>query len=229
MTRFCSSCGKELRPTSLRFCEYCGAPVIPDGLPINEVNNQKPSATMQATEPISSKTQKDLSPPSKKRLPSFLITGGIIIIILILLVILIMSGIVDIASISSDFTSKPSAEVNVADTPVPVPKENAYYYTSLAPLPKEIVILGQIQGPIPGRGVEFIFEGGPGTSLFKSWTAVLIAPDGSLVDTKAGQTIRNELITLKAGSAGTYTGLIVATSYSGETYKVREKSIVIRV
>lgn len=223
MARFCSSCGKELKETSIRFCEYCGVKISP------EEKQVIPDSTEQAT-PIVETAQiksESASRPSPSEKPCYspkIIIAGIIGIGILIVVILFFTGMIPSSSSSH-------GEIDVAKTGTPQTdqhKLSAEKYLNLSPLPENTIIVGQILGPIPGRQVEFVFEGGPNSGIFKSWTAVLIGPNGNLLDSQEGKIKRNELISLQGENVGTHTGIIAATSYSGDTYKVLERKIPFR-
>jgi hypothetical protein len=228
MAGFCSSCGKELPDTSVRFCEYCGSAITPVPKTIEpdviipqslQTQNAKRIASPDLHESISNSTKKTITPK--------IIAGSLIMAGIIILAIIVLFGGFSIPSLpplSSDDQTK-GVEKETTITPI---KGTAEMYQNIPDLPKGMIILGQIQGPIPGRQVEFVFEAGPDSGMFKSWKAVLIAPDGTFVESQDGRIVRNELIILQGKTAGTYTGMIIASSYTGQTYKVVERKITFR-
>jgi len=228
MGGFCSSCGKKLPETSVRFCEYCGSRI--------ESHDPNPSvsdlpASASTPPPTPAPDQKTVQTPleslPKRGINLKLVVAGLIVTGLIIVVAMV-SPILQSALMQGSSGSDNDLQNGQSDPAKRPDVLNAQRFLSLPPLPKDIILLGQIHGPIPGKQVEFVYEGGPNAALFKSWAAVLIGPDGSLLGSKEGKMVRNDLITLQGQMSGTHTGLIIATSYSGETYKIVERAILFR-
>jgi hypothetical protein len=227
MARFCSSCGKELKETCVNYCEYCGAtissfkPSQAVGTDTTKPQDFDPNDLDQNRLRIISSLNKKQIFSSKHNLTALVIIFGIIII-----AILFLTGLLSSFSLSSIFFDTGTQKEIPADDSVNLADAN--FYLNFPGLPENLVVLGQILGPIPGKKVEFVFEGGPNSNVFKSWRAVLIGPDGTLLDSKEGKIVKNDLITLQGKKVGTHTGLILATSYSGDTYRVLKREVLFR-
>lgn len=229
MAGFCHSCGKRLPETSVRFCEYCGSRIeSPDAQPSVSDPPASPSASAPSPTPtVDSKIQTQPEFTPKSRINLKLVAAGLIGIGLIIAIVMVYPTL-QAALMQGSPGSDDGLHNGQTDSSERADLLSAQQYLSLPSLPKDIILLGQIFGPIPGKQVEFVYEGGPNAALFKSWSAVLIGPDGSLLGSKEGKMVRNDLITLQGQMSGTHTGLIIATSYSGETYKIVERAILFR-
>ena len=158
MARFCSSCGKELKETCVNYCEYCGAtissfkPSQAVGTDTTKPQDFDPNDLDQNRLRIISSLNKKQIFSSKHNLTALVIIFGIIII-----AILFLTGLLSSFSLSSIFFDTGTQKEIPADDSVNLADAN--FYLNFPGLPENLVVLGQILGPIPGKKVEFVFEG----------------------------------------------------------------------